>query len=133
MHSRITVMKKSKTTSKIFKEHYYKRQCSQLIKKDYLTPEDCWSIEVDTAKFLVPRLKLFLKTIDHCGATPGILALQYPDDCYERWVEIINKMLFAFEYYADLYERRFNTNDEEQAKINEGLMLFAEYYGYLWV
>ena len=42
-------------------------------------------------------------------------------------------MLFAFEYYADYYERSCYTNDEEQAKINEGLMLFAEYYGYLWV
>lgn len=37
------------------------------------------------------------------------------------------------EYYSDLYERRCNTNDEEQSKIQEGLMLFAEYYGYLWV
>ena len=25
------------------------------------------------------------------------------------------------------------SNDEDQSKIQEGLMLFAEYYGYLWV
>lgn len=56
-----------------------------------IRPKDAWSIKVDTAKFLVPRLKMFLKEIDKVGATPGILARQYPDDGYERWREMVKR------------------------------------------
>lgn len=96
-------------------------------------PEDAWSIKVDTAKFLVPRLKMFLKEIVKVGATPGLLARQYPDDGYEHWQEIIKKMLFSFEYYSDVFNRRMNTDEDEQRRVEEGLFLFAEWYGYLWV
>lgn len=96
-------------------------------------PEDAWNIEVDAARFLVPRLKMFLKEIDKVGATPGILARQYPDDGYERWREMVKKMLFSFEYYADVYNRRMNANEDEIRRVEEGLSLFAEWYGYLWV
>lgn len=96
-------------------------------------PEDAWSIKVDTAKFLVPRLKMFLKEIDKVGATPGLLARQYPDDGYERWREMVKKMLFSFEYYSDVFNRRMNTDEDEQRRVEEGLFLFAEWYGYLWV
>ena len=96
-------------------------------------PEDAWNIDVYAAKFLVPRLKMFLKVIDECGATPGILARQYPDDGYERWREMVKKMLFSFEYYADVYNRRMVANEDEIRRVEEGLSLFAEWYGYLWV
>lgn len=110
-----------------------------IFKKDlFHTPrrihsKDAWSIKVDTAKFLVPRLKMFLKEIDKVGATPGILARQYPDDGYERWREMVKKMLFSFEYYADEYNRRMDANEDEIRRVEEGLSLFAEWYGYLWV
>ena len=96
-------------------------------------PEDAWNIEVDAARFLVPRLKMFLKEIDKVGATPGILARQYPDDGYERWREMVKKMLFSFGYYSDVYNRRMNANEDEIRRVEEGLSLFAEWYGYLWV
>ena len=76
---------------------------------------------------------MFLKVIDECGATPGILARQYPDDGYERWREMVKKMLFSFEYYADVYNRRMDANEDEIRRVEEGLSLFAEWYGYLWV
>ena len=96
-------------------------------------PEDAWNIDVYAAKFLVPRLKMFLKVIDEYGTTPGILARQYPDDGYERWREMVKKMLFSFEYYADVYNRRLVANEDEIRRVEEGLSLFAEWYGYLWV
>lgn len=98
-----------------------------------IRPKDAWSIKVDTAKFLVPRLKMFLKIIDECGATPGILARQYPDDGYERWREMVKKMLFSFEYYADYDERIMVASDSELRRVEEGLFLFAKWYGHLWV
>lgn len=96
-------------------------------------PEDAWNIDVYAAKFLVPRLKMFLKEIDKVGATPGILARQYPDDGYERWREMVKKMLFSFEYYADVYIRRMDDTEDEIRRVEEGLSLFAKWYGYLWV
>ena len=48
-------------------------------------------------------------------------------------MEIVNKMLFSFEYYADRYNRELTTNDEEKARVGEGISLFAKYYEYLWV
>ena len=76
---------------------------------------------------------MFLKEIVKVGATPGLLARQYPDDGYEHWQEIIKKMLFSFEYYSDVFNRRMNTDEDEQRRVEEGLFLFAEWYGYLWV
>lgn len=116
-----------------------RKQDKALIKKEFfhtprrIHPEDAWNIDVYAAKFLVPRLKMFLKEIDKCGATLGILAQQYPDDGYERWQEMIKKMLFSFEYYSDVFNRRMNTDEDEQRRVEEGLFLFAEWYGYLWV
>lgn len=98
-----------------------------------IRPKDAWSIKVDTAKFLVPRLKMFLKIIDECGATPGILARQYPDDGYERWREMVKKMLFSFEYYADYDERKMVASDNELRRVEEGLFLFSKWYDHLWV
>lgn len=98
-----------------------------------IRPKDAWSIKVDTAKFLVPRLKMFLKEIDKVGATPGILARQYPDDGYERWREMVKKMLFSLEYYANYDERKMVASDSELRRVEEGLFLFAKWYGHLWV
>ena len=86
-----------------------------------IRPKDTWSIKVDTAKFLVPRLKMFLKEIEKVGATPRLLALQYPDDGYERWREMVNKMLFSFEYYADYDERIMVASDSELRRVEERL------------
>ena len=85
------------------------------------------------AKFLVPRLKMFLKEIDKVGATPEILARQYPDDGYERWREMVRKMLFSFEYYADYDERKMVASDNELRRVEEGLSLFSKWYDHLWV
>ena len=72
------------------------------------------------------------------GGTPGILLKEgggefESDEAHDMWVEIVNKMLFSFEYYADVYNRRLTTNDEERTRVQEGLYLFAKYYGHLWV
>ena len=100
--------------------------------------EEAWNIDTTLARWIVPRLKLFLRETDKVGGTPCKLAKEYDveqesDEAYNKWVEIVNKMLFSFEYYADLYSRRLTTNDEEKARVEEGLYLFAKYYGDLWV
>lgn len=128
---------KRKTFKQLLKS--VRNQQRTLIKKELfrtprkIHPEDAWDIKVDMAKFLVPRLKMFLKEIDKVGATPGILARQYPDDGYERWREMVKKMLFSFEYYANYDERKMVASDSELRRVEEGLFLFAKWYGHLWV
>ena len=128
---------KRKTFKQLLKS--VRNQQRTLIKKELfrtprkIHPEDAWDIKVDMAKFLVPRLKMFLKEIENVGATPGILARQYPDDGYERWREMIKKMLFSFEYYADYDERKMVASDNELRRVEEGLSLFSKWYDHLWV
>lgn len=127
---------KRKTFKQILKSA--RNQQRTLIKKELfrtprkIHPEDAWDIKVDMAKFLVPRLKMFLKEIDKVGATPGILARQYPDDGHESWREMVKKMLFSFEYYADYDERKMVASDNELRRVEEGLFLFFKWYDHLW-
>lgn len=92
---------------------------------------EAWNLEVYAAKYIAPRLKL-LKKITH--GYPVELDQQYPEgnEAFEHWLAMLDEMLFAFEYYADLYARRIVTTDEEQTQVKEGLRLFAEWYEYLW-
>jgi hypothetical protein len=64
----------------------------------------------------------------------GELNRQCPEgnDAFECWQSMLDKMLFAFEYYDDLYARRLVTTNEEQIRVKEGLRLFAEWYEHLW-
>lgn len=128
---------KRKTIKQLLKS--VRNQQRTLIKKELfrtprkIHPEDAWDIKVDMAKFLVPRLKMFLKEIDKVGATPGILARQYPDDGHERWRKMVKKMLFSFEYYADYDERKMVASDNELRRVEDGLSLFSKWYDHLWV
>lgn len=128
---------KRKTFKQLLKS--VRNQQRTLIKKELfrtpckIHPEDAWDIKVDMAKFLVPRLKMFLKEIDKVGATPEILARQYPDDGFERWREMVKKMLFNFEYYADYDERKMVASDSELRRVEEGLFLLSKWYDHLWV
>lgn len=128
---------KRKTFKRLLKS--VRNQQRTLIKKELfrtprkIHPEDAWDIKVDMAKFLVPRLKMFLKEIDKVGATPGILARQYPDDGHERWRKMVKKMLFSFEYYADYDERKMVASDNELRRVEDGLSLFSKWYDHLWV
>ena len=85
---------------------------------------EAWNLEVYAAKYIAPRLKL-LKKITH--GYPHELDQQYPEgnEAFERWVAMLGEMLFAFEYYADLFARRLVTTDEEQKRVKEGLRLFC--------
>jgi len=103
---------------------------------------EVWNLEVYAAKYIAPRLKLLKNTIASEECAPAILgddgfpssmvSLATGDDNHERWQAMLNEMLFAFEYYSDLYNRRWNATDEEKARVKEGLRLFAEWYDYLW-
>lgn len=81
---------------------------------------ETWSLKTTIAKFALPRLKWFKERhFDNpCDIT------------FERWNEILDNMIFSFEYYAkDEWEL---ISDEEFKRVEEGMKLFGEYYGDLW-
>ena len=118
----------------------------------YVNPKETWSLDVNLAKYIIPRLKKF-KELNN--GYPGISEMDTP----EKWDEALDKMIQAFEYVIDLDEYwlddprydytdiMFGKNKEfyekikenkitedirRLAEINEGLQLFAKYYMSLW-
>lgn len=92
-----------------------------------------WSLDDHLAKLILPRLKRFKELNKHAypGKFPGI---DRPDavESFEEWQEVLNKMIFAFEWHAD-DDRKYGKFDEaEYEKVKEGLQLFATFYGALW-
>lgn len=81
---------------------------------------ETWSLKTTIAKFTLPRLKWFKERhFDHpCDIT------------FEKWDEILDNMIFSFEYYAkDEWEPISN---EDFKRVEKGMKLFSEYYGDLW-
>lgn len=118
----------------------------------YVNPKETWSLDVNLAKYIIPRLKKF-KELNN--GYPGIGEMDTP----EKWDEALDKMIQAFEYVIDLDEYwiddpRYDYTDvmfsddkelyesivenkrmediRRLVAINEGLQLFAKYYMNLW-
>ncbi len=82
-----------------------------------------WSLDIHLAGLILPRLKRFKELNTHAypnGLTP------------ELWAEILDKMIFAFEFTVS-DDKMFGKFDEsEYEKCKEGLRLFGEYFHALW-
>ena len=81
---------------------------------------ETWSLKTTIAKFVLPRLKWFKER--HFD-NPW-------DITFEKWDEILDNMIFSFEYYAK--DEWKPISDEEFKRVEEGMKLFGEYYGDLW-
>ena len=81
---------------------------------------ETWALDVTIAKFIYPRLKYFYNDGD---------INSFPCDLTkEEWCNIVKQMVDAFELLAD-----DGVLTKEQDEIaNNGLKLFAKYYGHLW-
>lgn len=103
---------------------------------------EVWNLEVYTAKYVAPRLKKLTKIIKGKEVAPAVLAdgtepnglkpLASPADECKIWQQMLDDMLFAFEYYADKYTRDLTATEEDKERVKKGLRLFAEWYDYLW-
>lgn len=85
--------------------------------KDY-PDEDLWNLDKTICKFVIPRLKEF-----------RIQSIGFPMDVEpEEWSQILDKMIEAFEL-ASTYDI---LNKRDNKKVEDGLLLFAKYFQYLW-
>jgi hypothetical protein len=130
------------------------RQRKKWLKKHrlYVNPKETWSLDVNLAKYIIPRLKKF-KELNNGYPVIGEM------DTPEKWDEALDKMIQAFEYVIDLdeywlddprydytdimfgdnkelYESVIENKRTEDVRrlvaINDGLQLFAKYYMNLW-
>ena len=107
----------------------------QKLKKGKMVPKkDTYNLDQTIADFVLPRLILFKKVNN---AFPGRGDMNTP----EKWDAALDKMIYAFGYmshYPDWNEQKESYADYvarcrvEDAKIKEGMHLFAEWYSYLW-
>ena len=110
------------------KDDRYKNQMEQL-KEFGFSDSETWSLFSVVAEFILPRLKR-LKEIK--GGYPANLT-------NAEWDEILNKMIFAFEWSltdGNMTDEYMAMTDEERddswEKYKEGMELFAEYFMGLW-
>lgn len=104
----------------------YKKHVVQL-KKFGFSNAETWGLYSVIAEFILPRLKDFKKT-----------TMSYPMGISEEeWNNILEKMIFAFEWTLTC-ENGNNLNlSEEESKINwdrhkEGIDLFSKWFMDLW-
>jgi hypothetical protein len=119
------------------------RQCIAHLKRHGWSSPDTWSLDHHLANYMLPMLKhLFSCACSYpCGITP------------KQWKVIQGKILYAIERYAkddclelarDISKYSIKSNDEKKrkawlaactdinARMTEGMKLFAEYFGDLW-
>ena len=104
------------------KDKREKKYIKQRINRGF-DDSETWNLDGTIAEFIIPRLKVF-KTKLH----------GYPGDLTEEsWNEIIDKMILAFELnLSNKYDWDKRASTENDAKIQEGLDLFAKYFRHLW-
>lgn len=100
------------------------------------------SSEDESATVTIGKVKFYLKYIKYGKKTIAKFALprlkwfkerHFDNPCditFERWNEILDEMIFSFEYYAK--DEWKLISDEEFKRVEEGMKLFGEYYGDLW-
>lgn len=84
---------------------------------------DTWSVDVTLAYIIAPLLRKLKET-----------AHGYPSSLTEvRWNEILDEMIWAFEYKRDNFDTITDENRENtQQRLNAAFKLFGQYYESLW-
>lgn len=103
----------------------YDRYAKQL-KENGFSDTETWSLDSTISKFIIPRLKRFKEV---SNGFPGDI-----DMTAEKWSIILDKIIFAFEFHlvADDWSNNKEGFDVEYAKYEEGMQLFAKWFGHLW-
>ena len=81
---------------------------------------ETWNLDCTIAQFILPRLKRFKEVL--ISHPMNITATE--------WNNILDKMIFAWEYLAS--DDEFKDVSDIDKKVEMGLTLFAKYYQNLW-
>lgn len=99
---------------------------------------ELWNLDSTIAKFIVPRLKVFIEQSDRYGY-PAVLE-EEGNLGHEKWDIILAKILWSFEYALASYGEDWNDypwKDKEAQGVltkryESGMKLFSKYCGNLW-
>ena len=112
-------------------EQKYKDKANTFEEKYGFRYEETWNLDHSIACYILPRLA-YLRS--HTHSYPSELGVWNEDkteiitDGFPVWIDILDKMIAAFEIVALKEEPDWN----DQAVIDEGLKLFAQYFRDLW-
>ena len=102
-----------------------------------VTYQDCWSLNTKLSRIIAEHLRAFLNAEKYSTGSgfPGRLELECggdDDKAMNMWLNIIRKMLYAFENYEQYKYPAAGTPVDEQ-KVKEGMQLFVDYFDDLWI
>jgi hypothetical protein len=81
---------------------------------------DLWGLDLTCSEFMIPRLKRFKLVNDG-----------HPSEFTEQeWNDVLDKIINAFELVVK--DDKKDLSREERILSEEGLLLFAKYFRYLW-
>lgn len=117
---------------------YHSRNHPGFVKRSEVTftKKDFWSLHTTLATVIHPMLVEFRRRATDENIVSGYPAnlvadTDIADEGYQRWLEILDKMIFAFEQIL-IDDLDIILEKEMDAKIQEGLDLFAQYFRSLW-
>ena len=90
-----------------------------------ITYQEVMSLDYTIAKFILPRLIKFKKE-----------TISYPLSLksFDEWITILDKMIWSFErIILDDWSVDKEILKTEKVRYEEGINLFAKYYGDLWI
>jgi len=100
---------------------------------------DTWSLDNTLAKMIHPRLKRFRElTVTFPCCLANDFEFDGPDDGYDKWLEILDEMIYAFNLIANRWhnseydEILFKGDSLEYDRVIQGLEYFKKYYLALW-
>jgi hypothetical protein len=98
-------------------------------------------LKYNIADYISPRLKEFRDLIDQKKilSVPEFLDSNIDaenltfEDKEKIWSQIIEKMIFPFDYYSNSDKYEHLNSDEINLKFKEGMDLFAKHFINLWI
>jgi len=85
---------------------------------------ETWNLDVEIARFAVPRLKVFRQQIHS----------HPPDLTFEEWQAKLDEVIWALEHYAnpDKFERSVGFTDDDWKRLKYAMKTFGRRFGDLW-
>lgn len=86
---------------------------------------ELWSLDCTIAKFIAPRLKVFLEQAEQIEDHPGQITFQ-------EWKVILEQMIEGFEIYPNHFHWTEEESDANWKKVDKALSLFHKWFFNLW-
>lgn len=130
------ILEKTEDTIQIFYNFYnriFKKYSSKRKTKIKIHPDDLWGMDHTLSLIILPLLENYRKDTISYGFVknedvPDNLKTEDDNYCIKKWHYIIDEMIFAFKF---IFEGNDGTNEEEE-RVQNGLLLFGKYYRSLW-